>query len=327
MDLRHARTFVTVAELGTVSKAALRLRIAQPALSRQINTLEQELGLKLFDRIGRRLVLTGEGEQLLSDCRGLLSCASAIGERAQLLQRGEAGVLKVGASPQHIESVQSTFLHRYARHYPNVQVKLVEAAGRDTMAMLERREIQLGQTLLPIVDPENQRFGSVALQHVDLLAACHPNHSFGKGPTVEIGRLALHPLLVLASNFVFRGVFDAACRLAHVRPNIFIESHSPHTLLTLAEAGHGVAIIPSQLRTHHRQLRIVAVTYRGQPLRAPMVILWDRQRPLPRYATAYCEMLSDYVCEIFPITRPTVSTRDTKALQSHARRAHARVSR
>ncbi len=62
MDLRHARTFVTVAELGTVSKAALRLRTAQPALSRQIRDLEQELGLRLFDRIGRRLRLTGGGQ-------------------------------------------------------------------------------------------------------------------------------------------------------------------------------------------------------------------------------------------------------------------------
>ena len=77
MDLRHMRTFVTVAELGTVSKAALRLRIAQPALSRHISDLEQELGFKLFDRVGRRLLLTGEGEQLLSDCRGLLNYATA----------------------------------------------------------------------------------------------------------------------------------------------------------------------------------------------------------------------------------------------------------
>lgn len=312
MDLRHAQTFVTVAELGTVSKAALRLRIAQPALSRQINALEQELGLKLFDRIGRRLLLTGEGEQLLDDCRSLLSCASAIGEHAQLLQRGDAGVLKVGASPQHIESVQSTFLHRYARRYPNVQVKLVEAAGGDTMAMLERREIHLGQNLAPILRPDDQRFGRIALQHVDLLAACHPSLSLGKGSSVEISRLAPHPLLLLTPNFVFRRVFDAACRLAHVSPNIFIESRTPHTLLTLAEAGHGVAIIPSQLQASHHRLRIVAVTYRGRPLRTPMVILWDKQRPLPRYAKAYCEMLADYVREIFPITRPSVSTRETR---------------
>lgn len=321
MDLRHARTFVTVAELGTVSKAALRLRIAQPALSRQISALEQELGLKLFDRIGRRLLLTGEGQQLLGDCRSLLNCASAIGEHARLLQRGDAGVLKVGASPQHIESVQSAFLYRYSLRFPNVQVQLIEAAGQDTMAMLERREIDLGQNLAPILGPDDQRFGSVPLQHVDLLAACHPSSSLassslGQGASVEISRLVSHPLLLLTPNFVFRRVFDAACRLAHLKPNIFIESRTPHTLLALAEARHGVAIIPSQLQARDYQLRIAALTYRGRPLRTPMVILWDKQRPLPRYAKAYCEMLADYVRETFPITRPTVSTRAGRAKKS-----------
>lgn len=150
MDLRHARTFVTVAELGTVSRAALRLRIAQPALSRQITGLEQELGLKLFDRIGRRLVLTSEGEQLVSDYRGLLNYAGAIGERAQTLRRGDTGVLKVAGSPQHIESVLSTFLHRYAQRYPNVEIQLSEAAGLDVITLLERNEIHLGQKSNPM---------------------------------------------------------------------------------------------------------------------------------------------------------------------------------
>src|SRR6185436_2982924 len=117
MDLRHARTFVTVAELGTVSKAAVRLRIAQPALSRQIMDLEQELGLRLFDRVGRRLLLTGEGEQLIGSCRVLLNCASAVKEQALLLRHGDTGVLEVAGSPQHIESVLSGFLHRYSVRY------------------------------------------------------------------------------------------------------------------------------------------------------------------------------------------------------------------
>src|SRR5258707_13979347 len=119
MNLRYARTFVTVAEMGTVSKAAIRLRIAQPALSRQISALEQELGLKLFDRVGGRLVLTGEGEQLLSDCRVLLNYANALGERAQLLRRGDTGVLKVASSPQIIEGVLAGFLLEYAGRYPD----------------------------------------------------------------------------------------------------------------------------------------------------------------------------------------------------------------
>jgi DNA-binding transcriptional LysR family regulator len=73
MDLRRLKTFVTVAELGTVSKAAVHLRIGQPALSRQISDLQQELGLRLFDRVGRLLVLTAQGEQLLVDCRRVMT--------------------------------------------------------------------------------------------------------------------------------------------------------------------------------------------------------------------------------------------------------------
>ena len=140
MDLRRLRTFVTIAEQGTVSGAALRLHISQPGLSRQIGELQQELGLKLFDRVGRRLVLTAEGEQLLVDCRRLLGHADALSERVQVLRGGDTGVLKVAASPLQFETVFSTFLHRYTQRYPNVRMKLIEAVGLDTLGMLERGE-------------------------------------------------------------------------------------------------------------------------------------------------------------------------------------------
>src|SRR3954466_13360064 len=109
MDLRRLRTFVTVAEQGSVSKAALRLHISQPGLSRQIQELQQELGLRLFERVGRRLVLTAEGDQLLGNSRNLLNHASLLSEQAQLLKRGDMGALNVAASPVQIETALSTF--------------------------------------------------------------------------------------------------------------------------------------------------------------------------------------------------------------------------
>lgn len=305
MDIRHARTFVTVAELGTVSKASLQLRVAQPALSRQISDLEQQLGLKLFDRVGRRLILTSAGEQLLGDCRGLLNYEAAIGERAQLLRHGDTGVLRVAAAPQHIESVLSTFLHLYARRYPKVQVKLFEAAGIEVLAMLERGEIHLGQNLAHAIKQNDPRFEGLPLQHVDLLAAFHPSLSVSKSRTIELDSLAPHPLLLLDSTFVVRRAFDAACRLAGMKPDIFLESRVPHTLLALAEARHGVAIIPSQVNARDYNLRIASVTYRGKPLREPLVILWDKRRPRTSYAAAFCQMLAEHVRQIFPITRPS----------------------
>src|ERR1044072_80640 len=144
MALKRLRTFVTVADLGTVSKAALRMRISQSALSRQISDLEYECGFKLFDRIGRRLFLTTRGEQLLGDCRGVLGQIGSLGERIELLKRGDTGVLKLAAPPQTIESVLSGFLPRHAERFPNVRVKLTEALGLDQVPLLERGEVHIG---------------------------------------------------------------------------------------------------------------------------------------------------------------------------------------
>src|SRR3954471_1655144 len=144
MDVKRLRTFVAVAELGTVTKAVLRLRISQSALSRQISDLEYECGFKLFDRIGRRLFLTTRGEQLLGDCRVVLGQIGSLAERIELLKRGDSGVVKVAAPPHTIESVLSQFLPRYAERFPNVHVKLSEALGGEQTPMLERGEVHVG---------------------------------------------------------------------------------------------------------------------------------------------------------------------------------------
>ena len=246
MDLKRLRTFVSVAELGTVSRAALGLRISQSALSRQISDLEQEFGFRLFDRVGRRLMLTVIGEQLLGDCRDVLGHVGSLGERVDLLRRGDRGVLKVAAPPHTIESVLSRFLPRYAQRFPNVQVKLTEALGPDMSAMLERGEVHVGIRHDQYV---NRYFASQALPPDEILAACEPSLALGHAGMIDIGRLAAYPLLLLESGYSLRRMFNAACRLARVEPNILLESRAPHTLLALAEAGQGVAIIPSLLRT------------------------------------------------------------------------------
>jgi DNA-binding transcriptional LysR family regulator len=323
MDLRRARTFVTVADLGTVSKAALHLRIAQPALSRQIRDLEQELGLKLFDRVGRRLLLTSDGEQLLGDCRSLLTYASAVGERARSLRQGDTGMLKVAFAPPILESVIPDFLHRYAEHFPNVQVKLVDAVGPKLLAMLERGEIHLAQGAVNAVQADDRRFANQPLEALEILAVGHPRRLHAEGSTIDVEGLAPYPLLLLNSDFLQRRTFNAACRMAGIKPDILLESGAPHALVAMAEAGHGVAIIPSALQIRNLALRIVAVTYRGKPLREPRAIFWDKRRQRTRYAVAFCEMLAEYMREVCPITRPELPPRGNAKKRPGPRKARS----
>jgi len=301
MDLRQVRTFVSVAELGTVSRAAERLHVAQPALSRQIANFEDELGLKLFDRVGRRLLLTIEGEQLLNHCRGLLNYARAVGEQAEILRRGDVGVLRVSSTPHLIEGIFPEFLRHYAARYPNVQVRLVDAAGPQLLEMLERGEIHLAQSAVRAIAMDEQRFGMHPLAPMVMLAACHPKLKLGTDGAVEISRLAPYPLLQPTPDFLMRRNFDAVCRLAGFTPNNVLECRAPHGLLAMAEAGHGVAIIPSALRIHRYRVRVLRVTYRGKPIEEPLAMLFDKRRPLPSYAKVFCDMLSEHVRKGFPL--------------------------
>jgi DNA-binding transcriptional LysR family regulator len=299
MDLRHLRTFVTVADQGTVSKASIRLGVAQPALSRQIKDLEDELRIKLFDRVRRRLILTREGEQLLGHCRGILGAIGSLKEQAELLGRPDAGVLRVAATPQTIDGVLSVFLARYAKRRPNVQIKLTEAVGVSLTAMLERGEVHVAISTAGAIEASGHALDTIWLPPLEFVAACNRAIKIADNATMDVCSLATYPLLLLDRTFAVRGAFDAACRVAEFKPNIAFESRTPHTLLALAEAGHGIAIVPSVMPTHRYDLQIVRLTYRRKVLREAYAIAWDKRRLLPPAAADFCQSLVNHVREVF----------------------------
>jgi DNA-binding transcriptional LysR family regulator len=301
IDLKHLQAFVTVADDGTVSKAAARLHIAQPALSRQIIDLEAELGLALFHRVGRRVRLTGEGEQLLASCRGILAGASSLGDQAAGLRTGDRGILKVTGSPQMIDNIYSGLLPRYQRQFPKVDLRLLEGIGADVLAKVERGDAHLGTVAHEVVPKRAHHFGSLLLLAITFRAAYAEPFALGDAAAIEVSALRSYPLLLLDPTFALRKTFDAACRLAQVRPDVRFECSSPHTLLSLAEAGHGVAVVPSNVLLHRYTLKIKKITARGEPLQEPLSIFWDNRRALPPYTDAFCDLLVSYIREVIEI--------------------------
>lgn len=312
MDLRRLRTFVTVAEYGTVSKAATLLHITQPALSRQLANLEQECGFKLFERAGRRLALTPRGEQLLGDARGILADAATLHERVQAMRRGDIQVLRVAASALTIEAIFPDFMHRLAARVPGVRLMLTDADSAQHLALLERGAVHLAVNVVNVLPFDDRLFACRVLHRFQLLAACAPSFGIEQGETIDIGELLHHPLLLLDTRYATRNLFDSACHLAGIRPNAFFESGAVHTLLGLAEAGHGVAIIPSILRTDPEKVRVKIVTHRRAPLELVLAALWDKRRMHAREADAFSELIAEYLREAFPVSRSTNAKPATK---------------
>jgi DNA-binding transcriptional LysR family regulator len=293
MNLRHVRTFVTIADAGGIARAGARLNLSQPAASRQVLALESELGVRLFDRIGRRFRLTSEGEDLLRQSRRLLMDADSLGARARALKGGHTGLLRVGATPMVIENTLAVFLSHYGRRHPGVEVHLVEDGGLRLPARLDQGDVHLA-----IVSP-NERFRFRLLYPVYVLAVPPRKHRLSAKRTLDIGQLADEPLLLLQRSFGQRQWFDTASSIAHFNPRVLLESAAPHTIMALALAGHGIAVVPSTV-VAPTGVRAVPLVQRGASIGRWLTVAWDPQRPLAAYAEQFVEELAAHCKRTYP---------------------------
>ena len=295
MNLRHLRTFVLIADAGGIAKASGRLHLSQPAASRQILALEQELGVQLFARVGRRLRLTADGEDLLWRCRRLLTDADSVSERARALKRGQAGILEVGAAPQVIESLFASFVPLFQRRHPGVEVHLLESLSGRLPTMLEREEVHVAQ--MPSGD---ERFASRLLYPSHALALVPRTHRLARHAVLDIAKLADEPLLMPSRASQVRGWMDAAFGVVHIRPHVRLESIVPHTLIALAAAGHGIAIVPSNVVIPHDRVRAIPLTLRDASIGRWSAIAWDAHRFLPAYVGHFIAELAVYTQRHIP---------------------------
>jgi DNA-binding transcriptional LysR family regulator len=293
MRLQHLHTFVSVAEASSIARAGRRLTVSQPAASRQILALEAELGVRLFDRIGRRLRLTAEGADLLRQARRLLIEADVLSARARALKGGHSGILRVGATPMVIENTLAPFLANYQGRHPGVEVDFIEDGG---LRLLSR--LQEGQVHLALVVPDN-RFQCRLLYPSYNLAVLPAKHRLGRRRVLDVEDLAEEPLLVLQRGFGSRDWLDVACTIAHIRPRVRLESAAPHTLIALAEQRYGVAIVPSTVLAP-RPLRALPLLQRGTALGRWLTVAWDPQRPLAAYAEHFVDELAAYCQRNYP---------------------------
>ena len=287
MDLRHLRYFVSVAQAGGVSRAASQIRLSQPALSRQIHDLENELGVALFERAGRSVHLTGAGEDLLAYARRVLSEAEALRERARALHRGDSGVLHVGATPQSLQRLFPTVLKRFHGILPDVEVRLTEGPRSMMIDMIQKGALHLA---FAAYHPD-LRAGSRIVAVLPLLAVSD-GERLGRARTVEVRELEDVPLLLLQRGYGSQEIFEAACRVAHIQPRVFLESNAPATLLALAKAGCGVAILPATVSLRSGDFYIQSLVQDGTPLEFRAAVHWNPQRFLPPYATRFADELA-----------------------------------
>jgi DNA-binding transcriptional LysR family regulator len=285
-----------VAEGLSFSRAAETLNVSQSAVSRQVQLLEDEFNLRLFDRIGRHISLTTAGRELFVRSSLLLQEAIALRAMARDLASGTKGTLRIGSTPQTLESLVARVLTLYRRKQPEVAVNIVEDGSSILFEHLVAGRIDLAFAAIP----PHPRMDARALFPLGVLAIVPRSHRLARKRTLEVSDLSGAPLLLLRNGFMTRQLLDGAFALANVKPSVLFESSNPHGLLALAEEEHGIAIVPSTVRIAAIHSRIVPVKYDRQQLGTWISLIWDSGRQQPAITTSFIEEAYRFTRKDYP---------------------------
>lgn len=240
MDMVKARYLLTLAESGTVTAAAERLGITQPALSRQLRRFEEELDLELFARAGSTLVLTDAARALLPTCRRLLAEAARAGRAVEVLRAGTAPALRVAATPTTISTLLAPFIEEAGSAIP-----LLTSIPTSHYEVFDALEGAADMVIAPI--PPVREVASLPLGSVPVRAWVPPTHPLaverGGSTTVEAERLLQERLALPSRSSVSRGVIDSFIGSAGLSLGPHVECDDTATLCALARAGRAVALM------------------------------------------------------------------------------------
>jgi LysR family transcriptional regulator, transcription activator of glutamate synthase operon len=277
MELRHLRYFEAVARHSHVTRAAAELHIAQPALSKQISQLEHELGVALFDRVGRNVRLTEAGEALLPHARAVMAQVEAA--RAEMAERIglRKGRATVGAPPTVGNQLLPTVLAAFNKRYAGIELRLHEAGVQTLLDLLETGLTDVAVVTLP-VDDEN--ITVLPLFTEEMVIAVWRGHRLADRSAVTISELADEPWVLSPENYELREAALSACERAGFSPRVVLDGGETDTLLRFVASGLGIALVPRlavqgaadliPLKVSDQQLqRSLGVVWRGDRVASP----------------------------------------------------------
>jgi LysR family hydrogen peroxide-inducible transcriptional activator len=241
MQIHQLRYFCAVARTGSFTRAAQQERIAQPSLSQQIRKLEDELGTRLFDRLGRSVRLTQPGEAFLPRAEAIIRQVADAKIEIQEMSGAERGKLVIGAIPTVAPYFLPSRLASFAREFPHVQISVVEEVTNELLNRVHQGAIDLALLALPV--PATHCV-SRELFREPLYVVIPQNHRLASSHRVHLSQIENDPFLLLKEGHCFRENTLAACGRARLQPNVVFESGQFTTILAMVAAGTGVSVVP-----------------------------------------------------------------------------------
>jgi LysR family transcriptional regulator, hydrogen peroxide-inducible genes activator len=254
MELHQLRYVCAVAETGSFSRAAERCQIAQPSLSQQVLKLEEELGAKLFDRLGRGIRLTESGRAFLAHARGILDQVDVARASVASNSTDVRGSVTLGAIPTIAPYLVPRYTAAFTRRFPEARLRIVEETTPVLIEGLRDLSIDFALLALPL------RHKDLELQPIrtePVLAAVPEKHRLASKDSLSLAELRGESFVMLRDGHCFRDLSLAICRNAKVNPNIAFESGQFSSILGMVAAGIGLSLVPEMAVDRHAGCRYI----------------------------------------------------------------------
>ena len=291
MELSELRYFMAIAAAGSLSRAASRLAVSQPTLSRQLNKLETEMRTELFYRHGRGVALTHAGQRLLDVAGGALQQLDAVKDELQSRTLDEVGEVTIGTPPSIAATVGADLATVFAAAHPKAHLRMRESFSGVLLEWIETGRLDLA-VLYDARRGANILATPLLLEDLFLIEAPGNPRS---GP-VEVGELAARACLLPGPGNGLRRVVDAACWSERVQPRVQTEIDCVAALKQLAERGMGCTVLP--FGAVHREVqegRLCARPFRSPAMRAMLVIATPPSKQVTPLIRSVIDMLQTEV--------------------------------
>jgi DNA-binding transcriptional LysR family regulator len=278
MELRHLRYFVAVAELENVSRAALKLHVSQPALSRQVRDLEEELGFNLLERGAKSVRVTRAGKVFLREARAVLQRAEQAVMKARVAAEGVRAELHIGYAPSPTVRLLPRTLRLFQAAHPRVRVKLYDLSSEEMLAGVRNGTLQMAF----VVQPGRALLRGLHFEEVmreGMCLAMSPQHGLARLRSIPLERAARESFLVFSKKDYpeYFEYLNALFRPLKMRPKIAGEHDSASSLVAALESGNCVAVVSESFGcTTGPRLRILPLSPAPPELRVGGVWAKDR---------------------------------------------------
>src|SRR5437667_9147677 len=263
VEIRHLRYFLAVAGAGSFSRAADRLGISQPSVSQQMRELEENLRVSLFQRRGKRILLTSTGLIFQEHAREILRQLENLLDELSSEPKQLRGALRIGIVPFLDVALAPHLLGLFAAEHPGISLSVQEISSPDIETALEEGRMDVGLGFLTRHSP-NLRYERLCTDEFALIAA--QNHPWANRRAVHFSELHQQRLLQLPDTFVMRRMTDEICRKHQVRPHMVAEINAIETLLRSLGPLKAAALMPKIALRGRENLKLRAIRLRGKNL-------------------------------------------------------------